>query len=398
MVVVEINHRNYNTFGAILLYLESYLTEEGIPHRRLLYQFEDKWKNICSDLKSDIIANTVYILDPRTSEFAFTWKSIEFVLRFENRDPHHLYKSIDNPSVFESVVSLTLEIEGEDVEPIDRLILTSLHFISKWDHQNTSAKDMVVYHWTDDFWDKLNTVERRSINTIYLPGKQREEILADVNKFLEVDTKKLYSEFGIPYHRTYCFHGPPGTGKSSLIMSLVSECHKNIGVLSLSRKTDDLSFVRAIGSVPKNTVLLLEDIDCLLGDRQDKGTQITFSALLNALDGVQSKNGLIVFITTNYFVRLDPAFCRPGRIDYVLEFQYTGKSQIYQMLEKFFPSQQEDFDRFYEEIRNVRMTTCVLQKYLFERYPDKSILWKIDRLRKDAELCQFDKSQDTMYA
>jgi hypothetical protein len=397
MVVVEVSHRNYNTLGAILLYLESYFTENNIPHRRQLYQYEDRWKNLCTDLKTEIVAHTVYILDPRVAEYSFTWEETAITLRIENRDPHNLYKSIDNPSVFESVISLFLETEGENVDPIDRLILRSLQYISKWDHHNSSAKDLVVYHWTDDFWDKLNTVERRDIRTIYLPENQREHILADLNKFLRSDTKKLYSEFGIPYHRTYCLYGPPGTGKSSLIMSLVSECQKNIGVLSLSRKTDDLSFVRAISSVPKNTVLLLEDIDCLLGERQDKGTQITFSALLNALDGVQSKNGLIIFITTNYFVRLDPAFCRPGRIDYVLEFHYTGKSQVYQMLTKFFPSQQEDFEKFYKEIKDIRMTTCVLQKYLFARYPDKSILWKIEQLRKDAELCSFDGSPNNMY-
>jgi len=398
MVVVEVSHRNYNTLGALLLYLEHYLTEQKVPHDRYLYQFEDKWKNICTDLKSEIVAHTVYLLDFRIPQYEFTWKDIPFTLRIQNRDPQNLYKSVDNPSVFESVLSLMLEIAGEDVAPIDNLILCSLQFISKWDHQNSSSKDLVVYHWTEDFWDKLNTVERRDISTIYLPANHREDIVADLNKFLSADTKKLYSEFGIPYHRTYCLYGPPGTGKSSLIMSLVSQCQKNIGVLSLSRKTDDLSFIRAISSVPKNTVLLLEDIDCLLGERQDKHSQITFSALLNALDGVQSKNGLIIFITTNYFLKLDPAFCRPGRIDYVLEFQYTGKSQIYQMLDKFFPSQKEDFDKFYREVKTLQMTTCVLQKYLFERYPDKSILWKIEQIRKDTERCKFDKTSSSMYA
>lgn len=398
MVTVEVSNRNFNTFGALLLYLEHYFTLQKIPHGRCLYQFEDKYKNICSDLKSDVVDNPVYIIDPRAPEYRFWWEEWEYVLTIKNRDEQHLYKSIDNPSVFESVLSLHLEVAGETTEPVDRLVMAALRFISKWENQNSSSKELVVYHWTDDFWDKLNTVERRSIDTIYLPATQREKILADLNKFLLPETKKLYSEFGIPYHRTYCLFGPPGTGKSSLIMSLVSQCQKNIGVLSLSRKTDDLSFVRAVSSVPKNTVLLLEDIDCLMGERQDKTSQITFSALLNSLDGVQSKKGLIIFITTNYFLKLDPAFCRPGRIDYVLEFEYTGKSQVYQMLEKFFPSQREDFDAFYKEIRTLKLTTCVLQKYLFERYPDRSILDNIDQVRKDVEMCKFDTSQVGMYA
>ena len=68
------------------------------------------------------------------------------------------------------------------------------------------------------------------------------------------------------------------------------------------------------------------------------------------------------------------------------------------MLEKFFPSQKEDFDKFYREVKTLQMTTCVLQKYLFERYPDKSILWKIEQIRKDTELCKFDKTSSSMYA
>ena len=398
MVAVEVSNRNFNTFGALLLYLEYFFTSQGIPHRRYLYQFEDKWKNLCSDLKCDVVAHPVYIIDPRVPEYHFVWEEKEFTLKIENRDTQHLYKSIDNPSVFESVLSLHLEMDGESTEPIDRLVLASLKYISKWENQNSSSKDLVVYHWTDDFWDKLNTVERRKVDTIYLPTLERDNIVKDLDRFLLPETKKVYSEFGIPYHRTYCLHGPPGTGKSSLIMSLVSECQKNIGVLSLSRKTDDLSFVRAVSSVPKNTVLLLEDIDCLMGERHDKTSQITFSALLNSLDGVQSKNGLVIFITTNYFLKLDPAFCRPGRIDYVLEFKYTCKSQVYQMLEKFFPSQRADFDTFYEKIHNLKLTTCILQKYLFERYPDKSILEDIDQVRKDTERCKFDTTQVCMYS
>jgi len=395
MVLVEISYRNFNTFSAVLIYLEYYFTKHQIPHRRCLYSFEDKWKNMCADVKADVIATPLYILDPMVPEYVFTWRSTEFTVRVKNLEGNHLYKSIDNPGVFEPVFSMEIEIaDPSSTQPIDDLILRSLQYVSRWDNQNTSHRDIVVYHWCDDFWDKLHTVEKRDIQTIYLPQGQRDDVLKDLNRFLSADTKKLYSEFGIPYHRTYCLHGPPGTGKSSLIMSLVSECQKNVGVLSLSRKTDDLSFVRAVNTIPKNTVLLLEDIDCLLGERNDKTSQVTFSALLNLLDGVQSRNGLVIFITTNYFMKLDPAFCRPGRIDYVLGFQFTTRSQIFQMLEKFFPSQQADFETFYQEVKHTRLTTCILQKYLFQKYPDKSILEDIQNIKKDAAI---NDHHDSMY-
>lgn len=43
---------------------------------------------------------------------------------------------------------------------------------------------------------------------------------------------------------------------------------------------------------------------------------VTFSGLLNALDGVASSTSRrILFMTTNHIDRLDPALIRPGRVD-----------------------------------------------------------------------------------
>lgn len=42
---------------------------------------------------------------------------------------------------------------------------------------------------------------------------------------------------------------------------------------------------------------------------------VTFSGLLNALDGVASSEERIIFMTTNHIERLDDALIRPGRVD-----------------------------------------------------------------------------------
>ena len=43
--------------------------------------------------------------------------------------------------------------------------------------------------------------------------------------------------------------------------------------------------------------------------------RVTFSGLLNAIDGVGCAEERILFMTTNYIDRLDPALIRPGRVD-----------------------------------------------------------------------------------
>jgi hypothetical protein len=42
---------------------------------------------------------------------------------------------------------------------------------------------------------------------------------------------------------------------------------------------------------------------------------VTFSGLLNILDGAVSSEERLIFMTTNYVDRLDSALIRPGRID-----------------------------------------------------------------------------------
>ena len=67
--------------------------------------------------------------------------------------------------------------------------------------------------------------------------------------------------------------------------------------------------------------------------------QVTFSGLLNTLDGVASSEERIVFMTTNHLDRLDPALIRPGRVDVKQEIDLASKSQLQKMYTRFYPDQ-----------------------------------------------------------
>ena len=49
--------------------------------------------------------------------------------------------------------------------------------------------------------------------------------------------------------------------------------------------------------------------------RADAHLLLSYSGLLNALDGVVSSDAQLVFMTTNHKQMLDPALIRPGRVD-----------------------------------------------------------------------------------
>ena len=65
-----------------------------------------------------------------------------------------------------------------------------------------------------------------------------------------------------------------------------------------------------------------------ISEGNKKGTGVSFSGLLNALDGVASQEGRIFILTTNHIDRLDDALIRPGRCDVKVKVRKASNSQM----------------------------------------------------------------------
>lgn len=72
--------------------------------------------------------------------------------------------------------------------------------------------------------------------------------------------------------------------------------------------------------------------------------RVTLSGLLNALDGIAAQEGRILFATTNDYDALDPALCRPGRLDLHIEFKLASKYQCREMFRRFYLPSDVDSD------------------------------------------------------
>jgi chaperone BCS1 len=75
------------------------------------------------------------------------------------------------------------------------------------------------------------------------------------------------------------------------------------------------------------------------------GSQVTFSGLLNTLDGVVSTEQRVVFMTTNHKERLDPALLRPGRVDLALYVGDATPEQAGRLFLRFYESEHSLSDR-----------------------------------------------------
>ncbi|KAN0061938.1 Complex III assembly protein translocase and chaperone [Thecaphora frezii] len=205
---------------------------------------------------------------------------------------------------------------------------------------STEGKTVIYTSWGPE-WRPFGQPRRtRELGSVVLGKGKKEAIVGDVKRFLE--RGKWYAERGIPYRRGYLLHGAPGSGKSSFITALAGHLDFNICLLNLSERglTDD-KLNHLLSNAPERSILLLEDVDAAFLGRQqtaEDGYQasVTFSGLLNALDGVASGESRIIFMTTNHVEKLDPALIRPGRVDMIAELGDAERDQVEELMRRFY--------------------------------------------------------------
>lgn len=206
--------------------------------------------------------------------------------------------------------------------------------------QFSLASNMVTIRiWSDHYWVAMPSKNQRPLDTIILRDGQMERLIDDLIWFH--DARDWFIRRGIPYRRGYLFTGPPGSGKTSLVMALAGYFNRPICILSLGSVQDDAALLTAFNEAPANAILLIEDVDCAYPaqsrEKQDQETgRLTKAGLLNAIDGIATPDGRILIMTTNYPDRLDPALVRPGRADVHEHFDYLLPSDQVRMAARFY--------------------------------------------------------------
>ena len=216
-------------------------------------------------------------------------------------------------------------------------------------------------------WIRCLSRPPRPMATVVLDEAQKDSIVSDMKEYLHPYTRRWYSNRGIPYRRGYLFHGPPGTGKTSLCFALAGLLSLRIYVVSLnSRSLTEDSLANLFRELPWRCIVLLEDIDSAGitakregvkeeepstsekdpklppggGENSTNPKGITLSAFLNIIDGVASSEGRILVMTTNHIEKLDPAILRPGRVDLTICFGFADSAMIRGIYQAIFCNQE----------------------------------------------------------
>ena len=159
---------------------------------------------------------------------------------------------------------------------------------------------------------------------------------------LAVDLK-AWADGTLPWSdvdRGILLHGVPGTGKTTYARSLAKTCGVPLVLGSIARWQakghlgDMLKAMRAAFDEAKSkapSILFLDEIDAV-GDRERfQGDYAQYStevvaALLECIDGADSREGVIVIGACNHPGRIDKALTRSGRLDRTIEIPLPNAS------------------------------------------------------------------------
>lgn len=183
---------------------------------------------------------------------------------------------------------------------------------------------------------------KRGLDTVFVDEAIKQRLVKRLTWFMGAE--EWHSSRGIPWKLGIVLHGPPGTGKTSLIHALASGFNFDIKYIKSLH-----GLGAAFLSGTRNDLFVIEDIDTIAGalnrDAPDgrsasgddgAGRGSPLHEILNAMDGMQTPDGLKFIVTTNYIARLDPAIVRPGRIDDVIEVGPLGVESARAMFRAFY--------------------------------------------------------------
>ncbi|QUS37429.1 AAA family ATPase [Falsirhodobacter algicola] len=160
--------------------------------------------------------------------------------------------------------------------------------------------------------------------------------------------------------RGILLYGAPGTGKTTLARALAAEA--GIGFFSASYaiwqrsgeghigaflKAMHATFEAAANAAP--SILFIDEIDAFgsRSTRDDHGASYykrIISGLLEELDGIAGRDGVVVIAACNHLERIDPAIIRAGRFDRRIQIMPPSPAELAVILRQHLGSDLPDAD------------------------------------------------------
>lgn len=340
---IEIHSNSGGIVSDVSSWLEEFIKHKCGENLRHLRIMNDQRRCENSQKDEDMSRNIMYLVDPLPSNWSvFFWYKRTFI-----RVIRKVRSTIQGQNEIFTITAYGTSNQKLLIEMVEE---------AKKMAEKKPDKHVNYYRSCGGSWRLIRRAQPRAMSTIILKDGVTKAIQEDIEDFLE--SRQWYKQRGIPYRRGYLLFGPPGCGKTSFVKAISGEIGYDIYEVRLSDPhMSDNTLNNLISHFGKKSILLLEDVDAafvarlLDEERAEKADNakehklqireatsgVSFSGLLNAIDGVASEEDYIVFMTTNYLDKLDAALIRPGRIDMRQLIGYPDEKQIAEFFKTFYP-------------------------------------------------------------
>lgn len=287
---------------------DNFYTEE-------IYHFLQKTAiPISSTINGNIEKIESDIIGFRGGTFHFLYKEfyvVSITVRLENDSDDHFYDEglVHQNKPKKKTFNLTIAAPSGYKFPLKDFI----PFIVK---DNSSKISLFLKNSYGDFeFSPLHVNLPKNINLEVNYGKDFIDVYEEIKNSLSENSKGLYM-----------FHGPHGTGKSTIIKKLATEVNREFIYLPASMLESFINDPACLQLLitKQNTVLILEDAEKMIMKREGDGLDSSaVSSLLNITDGILGDIlNISVIVTYNCDThKIDDALKRKGRlmVDYYFE-------------------------------------------------------------------------------
>lgn len=305
-ILALLNHRMNDLVRNLLFEFVSNLKQQTIEMSNAEFPIEIQYiientTELAEAVRNDSTKNTVVLCKIEENDVIINFKSYWY-------NDQYLYNEI-------SIVSQS-DFNFTDLSLFEYLLNNAVyHSEFKGAYINIDGDDIQNFY--------SHELPERSFEDIYLP----EKMIQDLKGFTAVYEKRQRI-------LRYMFVGAPGSGKTESLIVLANTL-KAQGVTILKVSAAGIRSAVKFANILAPSLIVLDDIDLELGNRNDYTQTEYLKAFLDILDGVEKVSPNVgIIATTNSLWLVDTAAQRPGRFNKIMSFGVLTKDNIKNIIKK----------------------------------------------------------------